>query len=80
MAARGDGSEGPYGVRDAIGRFTRVTDEDKEIANDVISCMHDFCDGRVFRDTTWNYDRIMASVADQQLATDALTAYQHRED
>ncbi|CAJ3455049.1 Uncharacterised protein [Burkholderia pseudomallei] len=79
MATRGDWSEGPYRVRDAIDRFTIVTDEDKEIANDVIACLHDFCDGRVFRDTTWNYDRIMASVADQQLATDALTAYQRRE-
>ncbi|MDW9242823.1 hypothetical protein [Burkholderia cepacia] len=79
MATRGDWSEGPYRVRDAIDRFTIATDEDKEIANDVIACLHDFCDGRVFRDTTWNYDRIMASVADQQLATDALTAYQRRE-
>ncbi|CAJ3096786.1 Uncharacterised protein [Burkholderia pseudomallei] len=79
MATRGDWSEGPYRVRDAIDRFTIVTDEDKEIANDVIACLHDFCDGRVFRDTTWNYDRIMASVADQQLATDALMAYQRRE-
>lgn len=79
MATRGDWSEGPYRVRDAIDRFTIVTDEDKEIANDVIACLHDFCDGRVFRDTTWNYDRIMASVANQQLATDALTAYQRRE-
>ncbi|MBR8435711.1 hypothetical protein KDW37_33670 [Burkholderia cenocepacia] len=80
MATRGDWSEGPYRVSNAIDRFTIVTDEDKEIANDVISCLHDFCDGRVFRDTTWNYDRIMASVADQQLAADVLTAYQHREE
>ncbi|EML1595563.1 hypothetical protein RVY52_000258 [Burkholderia cenocepacia] len=79
MATRGDWSEGPYRVSDALHRFTIVTDEDKEIASDVVACLHDFCDGRVFRDTTWNYDRIMASVADQQLATDALTAYQRRE-
>ncbi len=80
MATRGDWSEGPYRVRDAIDRFTIVTDEDKQIANDVIACLCEFEDGRVFRDTTWNYDRIMASVADQQLTADALAAYQHRED
>ncbi|UJH75023.1 hypothetical protein L0U95_24100 (plasmid) [Burkholderia cenocepacia] len=79
LATRGDWSEGPYRVRDAIDRFSIVTDEDKEIANDVIACLCEFEDGRVFRDTTWNYDRIMASVADQQLATDAMTAYQRRE-
>ncbi|MGS1020295.1 hypothetical protein [Burkholderia glumae] len=74
MATRSDWSEGPYRVSDALHRFTIVTDEDKEIASDVVACLHDFCDGRVFRDTTWNYERIMASVADQQLAADALTA------
>ncbi|WP_176048181.1 hypothetical protein [Burkholderia sp. BCC1644] len=79
LATRNDWSEGPYRVRDALYRFTIVTDEDKEIASDVATCLHDFEDGRVFRDTTWGYDRILASVADQQLATDALTAYQRLE-
>lgn len=77
MATRNDWSEGPYRVSDALHRFTIITDEDKEIANDVVACLHDFFDGCVFRDTTWNYDRIMASIADRQLATDAMTAYQN---
>lgn len=71
---RGDWSEGPYRVRDALSRFTIVTDEDKDIAADVASQLYDFEDGRCFRDCTWNYSRLFASVADQQLSTDAQTA------
>lgn len=76
MDVRADWNEGAYPVRNAIDRFTIETDEDKAIANDILACLHDFDDGRVFRDTTWNYDRLIASVADQQLAKDAMTAYE----
>lgn len=76
MDVRADWNEGAYPVRNAIDRFTIETDEDKAIANDILSCLHDFEDGRVFRDTTWNYDRLIASVTDQQLAQDAMTAYE----
>lgn len=72
---RADWNEGPYRVRYAIDRFTIETDEDKAIANDILDCLRDFEDGRVFRDTTWNYDRLLSSVADQQLVADASTAY-----
>ena len=51
---RGDWSEGPYRVRDAMDRFTIRDNEDKDIANDVLGCMDDFEDGRVFRDTRWS--------------------------
>lgn len=71
---RGDWSDGPYRVRDALGRFTINTDEDKEIAADVAECLYDFSDGRVFRDTAWSYSAIYASITDQQLVSDCNTA------
>ena len=71
---RGDWSEGPYRVRNALDRFQIVTDEDKEIANDVASCLYDFEDGRVFRDTTWSYSALYESVTDKQLVSDCKTA------
>lgn len=77
---RGDWSEGPYRVRDALDRFTIATDEDKAIANDVIDCLRDFEDGRVFRDTTWNYDRLYAAIEDTQLVADTRRAAQLSQD
>lgn len=74
---RGDWSEGPHRVRDALDRFEIRCTEDKDIANDVLAGLTDFCDGRVFRDATWSYDRLYASVADQQLAADVRTAVRH---
>jgi hypothetical protein len=71
---RGDWSDGCYRVTDAIRRFTIRTDEDKEIAADVLGCTAEFEDGRVFRDTAWSYDALFASVTDRQLAADAQTA------
>lgn len=71
---RGDWSEGPYRVSNALGRFRIETTEDKDIANDVLSCLEDFCDGRVFRDTTWCYSRLFESAADQQLSADVQQA------
>ena len=70
---RGDWSEGFYRVNSALGRFKIETDEDKDIANDIVSCLSED-DGRVFRDTTWNYGRLFTSAADQQLAKDVQTA------
>lgn len=46
----------------------------KDIATDVLSCLEDFCDGRVFRDTTWCYSRLFESAADQQLSADVQQA------
>lgn len=73
---RGDWSEGPYRVRGAMDRFTIRDNEDKDIANDVLGCMDDFEDGRVFRDTTWNYTRLFDSVEDKQLVADVQKAMQ----
>ena len=74
---RMDWSEGPWRVRDALGAFQVETTEDKDIANDVLSCLEDFNDGRVFRDTTWSYDALFASIPDQQLMADARLALNH---
>ncbi|PPU60001.1 hypothetical protein AB8813_08880 [Xanthomonas arboricola pv. corylina] len=74
---RGDWSEGPYRVRDALDRFKIATDEDKAIANDIIDCLRDFEDGRVFRDTAWSYDVLFASVGDRQLVADVQLAMEN---
>lgn len=73
---RGDWSEGPYRVRGAMERFTIRDNEDKNIANDVLGCMDDFEDGRVFRDTIWNYNRLFDSIEDRQLVADVQRAMQ----
>lgn len=74
---RGDWNDGCDAVESAMGRFTIRTDEDKDIANDVLGCTRDFEDGRVFRDTTWNYNALYASVGDKQLAADVRNARSH---
>jgi hypothetical protein len=74
---RGDWNDGCGSVESALGRFTIHDNEDKDIANDVLGCTRDFEDGRVFRDTTWSYGALYASVADQQLAADVQAAYGH---
>ncbi|EIF30913.1 hypothetical protein BCh11DRAFT_06425 [Burkholderia sp. Ch1-1] len=76
MDVRLDWNDGPDAVESAIDRFTISTDEDKEIANCVISGLRDFDDGRVFRDCAWNYDRILSTVEDRQLSADALLAFE----
>lgn len=77
---RGDWNEGCGAVESAIGRFTIRTDEDKDIVNDVLGCTREFEDGRVFRDTGWNYNALYESVADQVLAADVRLARRYAED
>jgi hypothetical protein len=77
---RADWSEGAYRVNGALGSFKIETTEDKDIANDVLSCLEDFEDGRVFRDTTWSYGRLFAEAADQQLSGDVQKALQRAGD
>lgn len=71
---RDDWSEGYYRVSDAIGRFIVATPEDAEIQTDILACFNDDIDGRIFRDTTWNYSRLFSEASDQQLSTDIHTA------
>ncbi|MDC7784831.1 hypothetical protein PQJ75_01000 [Rhodoplanes sp. TEM] len=73
---RGDWNEGCEPVTDALGRFTIETDQDREIAADVhaaVNSFHDCQDGRVFRDTAWNYGRLYGLVP-AELAADASKA------
>jgi len=77
---RMDWSEGPWRVRDALQAFQIETTEDKDIATDVLAGLEDFCDGRVFRDCTWSYTALFASIPDQQLAADAQAALSHCSD
>ncbi|CAN7396127.1 hypothetical protein [Neorhizobium sp. LjRoot104] len=77
---RGDWSEGYYRVSDALGRFTVTTPEDAAIQTDILSCFNDDIDGRIFRDTTWNYSRLFAEAADQQLAADIQLAMSNMRD
>jgi hypothetical protein len=76
MNVRNDWSEGPDEVSNAIDAFTIETDEDKEIANSVLRNLGEGWDGdgRCFRDCSWNYHRIMATLPDQ-LHQDINTAY-----
>lgn len=76
---RGDWSDGFYRVSSALTRFKIENDEDKDIAADVVSCMGSE-DGRVFRDTTWNYGRLFSEAKDQQLAADVQAAMSHARD
>jgi hypothetical protein len=71
---RGDWSEGYYRVSDALSRFIVSTPEDAAIQTDVLSCFNDDIDGRVFRDTSWNYSRLFSEASDQQLSKDVQTA------
>lgn len=71
---RGDWSDGYYRVSAALSNFTVTTTEDAQIQTDVLSCFNGDIDGRVFRDTSWNYDRLFTSATDQQLAADVMTA------
>lgn len=81
MDVRGDWNDGPGLVSNALGRFTAQTDEDKAIELSIRGLCEDWCgDGRIFRDCTWSYDRLVASVTDQQLVRDALIARQRRGD
>lgn len=60
-----------YDIRGSFDRFDRhlldgfevVSDTDKEIDEDISECIENWDgDGRIFRDTAWNYDRIFELV------------------
>lgn len=71
IETRGDWSDGFYRVQDAMGRFKIDSDQDKEIAADLMGCLAgDERDGRIFRDTRWSYSALLGLV-DKQLAEDA---------
>lgn len=77
---RNDWNDGPYRVDDAL--FGSDDDTEKAINADVASYLSEFEDGRVFRDCTWNYDRIFSLIAetDPDLISDYNQAYEVVED
>lgn len=77
IQTRGDWSEGYHRVSAALDSFTIENDQDKDIATDLCDCLQsaeDGVDGRIFRDTTWNYDRLLGLVPDP-LRENAMFAY-----
>lgn len=67
---RGDWSDGYGYAESGLDGFTIESKQDKEIAKDVQENIDDWeNDGRCFRDTTWNYDRIFELV-DKELMKD----------
>lgn len=81
---RGDWSDGFYRVESALKRFTIENDQDKNIAADLCGCLRarddGENDGRIFRDTTWSYDKLFGLVVDQQLLADARVCLQNMRD
>lgn len=78
---RGDWSEGFYRVQAAFDRFKIESDQDKDIAADLLGCLRSGDDGdrdgRIFRDTTWNYEALFALVGDKQLVADVRTCMEN---
>lgn len=59
LKTRGNWSDGPYRVREALRSFTVDDSQDKAIKDCYESELSDWCgDGRIFRDFEWNYDRL----------------------
>lgn len=67
---RNDWSDGFGRVEWALSKFVVETEEDKEIEADIQSCLDsEEDDGRIFRDTTYNYNVLYAKV-DEDLMRD----------
>jgi hypothetical protein len=66
---RGDSSDGYAYASEGLDGFKAESDEDKAIHRDLYGCIEDWDgDGRVFRDTSWNYDRLFAMVPEKLMA------------
>ncbi len=71
LCIRNDFDSGYKYAKYAIDEFEEVTKTDVEIVRDINDCIEQWDgDGRIFRDTTWSYDRIFTLVQDEQLYTD----------
>ena len=79
MQTRDDWSEGCYRVEDALDRFKPSCPDEEAMANEASgNCAEwgEIMDGRVFRDSCWNYDRIIGTL-DEQLRKDAMFLYEN---
>lgn len=74
LDTRNDWSEGFDRVSYALERFKKQSDnseQDLAIIEDIADCLSsDESDGRIFRDTKWNYD-VLFNLANSQLVEDA---------
>lgn len=67
---RGDWSDGFYRVEYAVEKFNIEDERDTEIITDIVLCL-DGEDGRVFRDTHWNYTKVYM-LGNQELLEDII--------
>lgn len=75
MHARESWEEGHEEVLQAFRSFKPLDSVDAAIFSDVAECIANWDgDGRIYRDTRWNYDAILATV-EQTLRDDAVRAY-----
>ena len=69
LRTRGDWSDGPWRVKDAMDHFTIENAQDNAIAEAYRGELSDWCgDGRIFRDFEWNYDKLFAMAKEQDPA------------
>ncbi len=74
LCIRNEFSYGYKYAKYAIDEFEATGDVDENIVADINECIDNWDgDGRVFRDTTWNYNAIFTLVKDAQLHADYLT-------
>ena len=78
LLTRHNWSNGPYRVEDALSKFELNDAVDVTIQQHVSEALADYeDDGRIFRDCSWNYDQIFATIEDQTLVKDVLTVINH---
>ena len=65
VETRNDWLEGFYRVANALTQFEIEDERDQEIYDDLLGCM-DSDDGRVFRDTAWNYNRLLTLIEEME--------------
>lgn len=68
-----DWNDGYDYAETGLNSFKVETEQDQEIFDDISRCIdsaEDGIDGRIFRDTKWNYDELFAIVDDQSLLED----------
>lgn len=59
IETRNDWSDGAWRVLDALRTFVVENNDDRAIAEEWAENAHDCEDGRIFRDSTWNYNRLI---------------------
>jgi hypothetical protein len=68
QATRGDWSDGPWRVSNALSKFEVITKLDEDIHKEYSEILQEFEDGRSFRDCEYNYD-VLFDMVDPKLMT-----------